>query len=449
MTIQELQDKFAGIVAGMREILETAEGETRDLSDDESVKYDEMKAEAESVKASIVRAEEVQAMEAAMAQPQERKISAVNPNEVPNTHVTAVRQRYSKLKAFKGKDAEDKAYRAGQWAMASLFDSEKAKTYCRDNGIQIQNAAGGDVNTKGGFLVPEEFNQTIIDLRESYGVARQECNVIPMARDTLTIPRRTGGLTAYFTDENPGSAITESDLAWDNVSLTARKLATLSRMSSEINEDSIINFADTLANEIAYAFATKEDDCVFNGDGTSTYGGIVGVRPKIIDGNHTVGAVDVATATHNIFSEIDATDLATLMAALPKYALPTAKWYISQAGYSMVFERLVQAAGGNTINDMSAGATLRYMGYPIVISQSMPAGVATDYDAVAMLLFGDLRMAATLGDRRGTTVAVSNDRYFDTDQIGIRGTERFDANVHDLGDTSTAGPIVALIGSSS
>jgi hypothetical protein len=33
-------------------------------------------------------------------------------------------------------------------------------------------------------------------------VFRQECQVIPMGSDTLNWPRRTGGLTAYFTGEN-------------------------------------------------------------------------------------------------------------------------------------------------------------------------------------------------------------------------------------------------------
>ena len=79
----------------------------------------------------------------------------------------------------------------------------------------------------------------------------------------------------------------------------------------------------------------------------------------------------------------------------------------------------------------------------------MPAGAATDYDAQAMLLFGDLSKAAMLGNRRGFRVKVSEDRYLETDEIGIRGTTRSDINVHSLGDNTTAGPIVALIGSSS
>jgi HK97 family phage major capsid protein len=63
-----------------------------------------------------------------------------------------------------------------------------------------------------------------------------------------------------------------------------------------------------------------------------------------------------------------------------------------------------------------------------------------------MIAFGDLSLAATMGERRGVTVKTTQDRYLEFDQIGIRGTERFDINVHDLGNSNIAGPIVGLIG---
>ena len=51
-----------------------------------------------------------------------------------------------------------------------------------------------------------------------------------------------------------------------------------------------------------------------------------------------------------------------------------------------------------------------------------------------------------MGTRREIRIKVLQERYADLDQLGVQGTERFDINVHDLGDTSDAGPIVGLIG---
>ena len=60
--------------------------------------------------------------------------------------------------------------------------------------------------------------------------------------------------------------------------------------------------------------------------------------------------------------------------------------------------------------------------------------------------YGDLALASTMGDRRGIRFRLSEDRYWELDQIGVKGTERFDIINHDIGDNTTAGPVVALIG---
>jgi HK97 family phage major capsid protein len=69
-----------------------------------------------------------------------------------------------------------------------------------------------------------------------------------------------------------------------------------------------------------------------------------------------------------------------------------------------------------------------------------------DYENTAMLLYGNFALAATMGSRRGFTVNVLQERYAEFDQLGIVGTTRFDIVVHDLGDGTTAGPVVGLIG---
>jgi HK97 family phage major capsid protein len=63
-----------------------------------------------------------------------------------------------------------------------------------------------------------------------------------------------------------------------------------------------------------------------------------------------------------------------------------------------------------------------------------------------MILFGDLRASSTLGTRRGVTVKASEHLYFSNDQLAVMGTERFDLNNHNLGNNSTAGAIVGLVG---
>ncbi len=440
--LNALREKQGKTVDAMEQILAAAEKDNgRDLTEAETQAFKDLEADLEKVKSAIEMENKVEAAKAAAAKPLD--IPGNSTSKTP----AAARFRYGKLKAFKGANAEEAAYRSGQFLRAAFFGDTKALEWCRDNGVAVEKAAGETVGSTGGYLVPTEFNQAIIDLREEYGVFRQACRLIPMGSDSMSIPRRAGGLTAYFVGEN--SEITASDKSWEQVTLNAKKLAALSRLSTELAEDAIISIADDLASEMAYAFAQKEDACGWNGDGTSTYGGIVGLRTKIVAGIGTaselIGCVDAASG-HDTFAEIDANDLNLAMAALPKYAERNAKWYCSSVAWAMVFQRLIAAAGGTTMSELSGGKPQRsYLGYPVVIDQSWPTATS-DISDTAMIGFGDLSLAATMGERRGITVKTSGERYFEFDQIGVQATERVDINVHDLGSATVAGPFVALVG---
>lgn len=108
--------------------------------------------------------------------------------------------------------------------------------------------------------------------------------------------------------------------------------------------------------------------------------------------------------------------------------------------------RLAGTSGGLVAN-IGADGNLRanWMGFPVQLAQSLPQ-VSTSLTSKVMAVFGDLSLASALGDRREVTIKRSRHRYLELDQIGILGTERFDINVHDMGDNTNAGPLVCLVG---
>jgi HK97 family phage major capsid protein len=348
------------------------------------------------------------------------------------------RARYSKLHNFNGDGAEERAYTSGMWIRGALLGDARARKWCESNDIEIRTAQAEGTEYLGGYLVPEEFMQTIIDLRETYGVFRREAFVLPMGSDTSVVPRRATGLTAYAIGEN--TEITESNATWDQVRVTAKKWAVLTKMSNELAADAVISLADWLAGEIAYQFAYKEDQCGFIGDGTSTYAGIHGATIKINDGNH---AGSIVTSVEQAFSALILTEFESVVGKLPTYATTNAKWYISKAGFYASMARLMDAVGGNTIDHIAGGKAMQFLGYPVVFTDVMISAL-TDQTSLILALFGDLRQAATMGVRGGVEMMVDSSRYMEYDQTAIRGTERFDINVHELGGASTAGSLVAL-----
>lgn len=455
--LKSLQDRDAAITAEMRKMSDQLAAEDRTgFNEEETAKFDQLTAESKAVQASLKVEQDILAQEKRLAaKPDQNKVAADEAEKPVESKLSnyAIPKQYRSgaLKSFQGPNAEERAYRSGMFLLATMSPNEQtranASRYCRDHGMLAQT---GQTAAGGGVLVPEELSQAIIDLREKYGIFRQNVRVMPMGSDTMIVPRRASGVTAYFVSD--GVATTESEKGWDGAELVAKELASLIRYPLTLAEDAIISVADDLANEIAYAFALKEDQCGFIGDGTSTYGGITGVTIKINDAQHannyttnggSAGGVKVAAAGHTAFSTLTLSDFEDMVGYLPEYASPNAKWYFSRAGFAASAQRLMDAGGGNTNSSLAAGAPMTFLGYPVVISQVLNATLAADASAIACL-FGDLSLAAAMGDRRSISISSSSDRYFEYRQIGIQGVERVDINCHSLGTMTAAGPVIAL-----
>jgi len=411
-------------------------------SEDEGYKqdvYDAMVESFQDTQKRLGRVEEAEKIAANLAAPIPGQDN-LTPHAPPSAH-----KLFGSIKHFKDREiagrtvrAVDQAYTSGMWFKATVMGNPEAMEWCKSRGVGVQKAAGEGIDSTGGFLVPEELMASIIVLREQFGTFRQQCQVVPMGSDTLNWPRRTGGLTASFTGENQAS--TESSAAWDNVNLTAKKASVLTRMSTEIDQDAVVSVADWLVGEIAYAFASKEDDCGYNGDGTSAYGGMRGITALAVDGNHNACKV---TASSAIWSSMVLKDLTALIGALPQYAIGNAKWYMSQQAFYTIVATITAGAGGNRLDVLTQGIENRLLGFPVVIAQKLP--IVTPGSGKAMFFFGDLSKSSVMGDRRTVTIKRSEHRYFENDQIGLLGTERFDINTHDMGDNTNAGPLVASI----
>lgn len=449
-----------------KEILDKAEkseGGPRALTDDEISIVDTLKNDIAKLDAQITSVETTRKQREEVQKIVDRLNEPVGRNTVPeapvagpkftqvrddalNFTVPATCRHYGKLKAFKGDQAEKRAYKSGMWALATLFRHPQAIAWCKNYGNfgqEFQNALSTGSNPDGGFLVPDEFARTIIELREEYGVFRQHARVWTMGSDTLTIPRRTGGVTWGAIGE--AATISDTSPTGDSVMLVAKKSGGLVKLSTEINEDAAVDVADWVAREFAIAAAKFEDDCAFIGDGTSTYHGIRGLENLMTESSALTGAV-LAGSGHDTLAEIDTSDIASVLGRLPQYARANAKIFCSQMVAEMVFGRLQASAGGNTVGTLGGELAGRsYLGWPIVISQVLEDSTGT-INSTAIFFFGDLSKSSALGDRRGLRVMPSDHRYLDSDQIGIRCTSRFDIVHHDIGTTSVAGPIVCLLG---
>jgi len=443
MNEKQMREKLAELAQRMQELAEKDR-----LTDEEQTEFDTISAERADVKARLDRAVAArQAIEDAAnadaSQPTGPQRQSLVPPETPTDDQRQSQPRivHHRSKPLRGFATEEAAYRSGRWFMGVVLGDAESRQWCEEHGALApeQRTLSTVANTLGGALVIPEFERAIVDLREQYGVFRQKARYTPMGSDTLTVPRRTGGLTAYFVDENAEN--TPSDKEWNQVKLTARKLACLTKYSTELAEDAIIDIAGDLAQEIAYAFSVKEDQCGFLGTGTSTYGGISGLITELT----TATASTVTAATGNTaFSTLDLTDFEAMIGKLPAYPGINPEWYIHKSAWAASMMRLLDAAGGNTVMELQGRRTPQFLGYPVNFVQVMNSTLTAQTSTYGLCYFGDLSMAAAFGERRGIRIRTTDQRYFEYDQFGIQGTERIDINIHDVGDTSNAGPMVML-----
>lgn len=336
--------------------------------------------------------------------------------------------------------SREEALAAGHYVAAKFYNFPASKAWCADHGIRVERAQVGGVDPPGGFLVPNTVADAVIAVRDSAGIFRRNADTVTLASDQGTWPRRTSGLTASFTPE--GSLIVESGIGFDAIGLSLKKLATLTRLSAELVEDALADVGRFFVEEIAYALYRKEDLCGFLGDGSAAHGGIVGVCPQILDGTHDAAKVPAA-AGHSSFSTLTADDLAALVGALPANALDNACWYCSAYAFAMTMVRL-GASVGQDVTDPRGPPLRYYLGFPVWCTSVLPGN--TSITGKVSILFGDLRQAATLGSRRAISVTQSERRWLELDQLAIKGSERFDINVHDLGDATNPGMIAGLVG---
>ena len=452
--IKALLDELAAVVAEMEAMTEDApkgEAPAEPMSEEQEASLRSLEQKADKLRERIEFLQRVQAKEAELRAVLERSAPAkvietpeAKEPEVEKRHY-AVPKSHGPLKAFRGSDAEERAYRAGMHIKGYVFGDAEARRWCKDHNVESRVQAGG-INSLGGVLTAPELSTEIIRLVEEFGVFPQQAKRVNMNSDTLVYARRTGGLTARPVGENV--EVTASDVTFDNVELTAKIWGVANRTPNSLLEDSVIDLADAMAVETAQAFSEAFDSAGFIGDGTLVYHGVTGVATKILQSAYSASVV---TATSNTtFGDLTMKNFTDLLARLPLYARNrNARWYISPAGWGSAMLRLAMlpggasGAGGNSSDNVASGFGETFLGYPVTLVQPLTSALTGTTGQVACL-FGDLSQAAIFGERRAISIKTASERYIEFDQTLTFATTRNAMVVNDIGSTTKAGPIVAL-----
>lgn len=333
------------------------------------------------------------------------------------------------------------AYKAGKFYASLLSPSETvrndAKAYCESKGVNYKTLVSAVDGSAGLFVLPE-IETAIVKMLDEYGLARRKFRVFPMGSETRQIWKEATGNTAYFV--NAIGSPTRTDATWMVHTLTAKKIAAMTKYSEDLSEDAAIDLAVEITENLSRSLQKKEDEVCFTGNGSSTSGGIIGVteihRSILTAGSGTwatdadkTNLASLALATGATWGSITLADLVKLQA---KVKGTNNEFYGTDTLYYEVIQPLIYAAGGLTANEIVNGVGATLFGRPFNFVDSMPHSSANNQVCLA---YGDLQLAGAFGDRAGIQIRTdSSGTNFENDTVDVKATARMDAIIHEAGN---------------
>lgn len=214
MTINELRSKRAKLWEGTKAFLETHRKENGTLSAEDDATYTKMEQEITDLGREISRMERQEAMDAEL-------------NKPVNTPITT-RPGTAKVEEKKGRASD--SYKKAFW------DQARSR-----NGIapEVRNTLSEGVDSEGGYLVPDEFEHTLVEALEEECFIRDKAHVITTSSGSHKIPVVVSKGSAAWIDEN--GQYTESDDVFGQAQLDAHKVGTIIKVSQELLADSAFN----------------------------------------------------------------------------------------------------------------------------------------------------------------------------------------------------------------
>jgi HK97 family phage major capsid protein/HK97 family phage prohead protease len=270
----------------------------------------------------------------------------------------------------------------------------------RDGDAPRAKALGGQMDAAGGYLVPLEHLGELARVAERHGLLRRLGTRLPMASDSLAVPRLGSGVTASWVSE--GQTAPETEPVFENVVLAAREARFRTVVSNALLEDADPRVGDILTALFGEAIARAEDEQAFAGTG-APFTGLLSAPG--------VAQLDKAGAA------LDLDDLIDLEMGIPAGAREDAAYFVPSLLLQQ-FKRFKDSAGQPLWMPAAGEQPQTINGYPVFVTETIPvAGGQTS------IVFGNLRYLY-LGERSPFAVKASEHVRFESDQTVFVGRER-------------------------
>ena len=385
MTIHELREKRAKAWEAAKAFLDAHRPANGILSAEDDTVYSRMEQEITDLGKEIARLERQEAMDAELNKPVNRPITG---QPMSGT-------------------AEVKTGRATDEYKSNFWNVMRSKAPMP----QVVNALQVGTDSEGGYLVPDEYEKTLVEALLEENVFRGLAHIIQTSSGERKIPVVASKGSANWIDEE--GPYEESDDSFGQVTIGAHKLGTTIKVSEELVNDSVFPLESYIAKEFARRIGSREEDAFLNGDGNGKPLGILANS-----GGAEIG-VTAASAT-----AITADEIIDLYFALKVPYRKKASWLLNDSTIKAI--RKLKDANGQYLWQpaLTAGNPDMILGRPVHTSAYMPV-LGSSAKTIA---FGDYKYY-WIADRQGRCFKRLNELYATTGQIGFLGSQRVDGKL--------------------
>lgn len=384
MTILELREKRNKTWEAAKAFLETHRKDNGILSAEDDATYSRMEQEIEDYGKEIQRLERQQAFDAELAK------ATSNP----------IRNAPTKGSSNKTGRASDE-YKQNFWNAMRL----------QGNPYEIRNALQEGTDSEGGYLVPDEFERTLVMALEEENIFRKLAKVIQTSSGDRKIPIVTSHGSASWLDEE--ELYPESDEAFGQTSLSAYKLGTFIKVSDELLNDSVFDLESYISTEFARRIGSKEEEAFFIGDGSGKPTGIFAASGGAQEGLKTAAA-----------TAITADELIDLFYSLKAPYRKNSVWVMNDSTVKVIRKLKDQTGQYLWQPSLTAGTPDTILNRPVYTSSYVPAIKAS----AKTMAFGDFSYY-WIADRQGRSFKRLNELFATTGQVGFMATQRVDGKL--------------------
>ena len=207
------------------------------LSEEDAKTYAEMEKKVQAYAAEIERMEQMEALEAEMNRP-------------VNTPIVT--------KPVSDKQMPEKKGRAADVYKAAMLDT------LRSGFKRVSNVLQEGVDTDGGYLVPEEYDNRLIDVLGEENIMRDLSTVITTSGEHKINIAATKPAASWIEE---GGQLSFGDATFDQILLDSHKLHVAIRVTEELLYDNAFGLENYIITQFGKALANAEEDAFLNGDG--------------------------------------------------------------------------------------------------------------------------------------------------------------------------------------